>query len=225
VVRIAQHATYPAAHTRIEKTQLQVAAGRFDVVHYSVAGEQRIEAWFARNLPGPPVRFELHGKARLMAMELVDHRPGGVLDDEARGEIGRSERFGPLWLGRAVTAVVAAIGEPGSKTPIEDWDATGERISTWTWPAKGLTAEIDHSSAGKPTSVASFTLEKGAPWRSLIGVGLGSTIADVKHWYGPYRDQDSSKPGRFVAGSLYGGIVFGIDGGVVSRVFVGASAE
>ena len=50
------HASYPAEYTTIEETSIETAAGTFDVWLYTVTRDGLVErAWFAKDLPGPPV--------------------------------------------------------------------------------------------------------------------------------------------------------------------------
>jgi hypothetical protein len=57
-------------------------------------------------------------------------------------------------------------------------------------------------------------------------VGIGSTHAEVEQAYGPERDATSSeKPTVFVAGALYGGLVFSFDQGRATGILLGAAAE
>ena len=58
------------------------------------------------------------------------------------------------------------------------------------------------------------------------GITIGSTEDAVKKAYGSVRDKENSEAGKtFVAGSIYGGVIFRFEGGKVSEIFIGASAE
>lgn len=53
------HASYPTATTAIESTRITVGAGTFDCWCYeSGQSESLTRAWFAKDLPGPPVLHE-----------------------------------------------------------------------------------------------------------------------------------------------------------------------
>lgn len=75
------HASYPAAHTRIERAEITVPAGTFECRRYTVVepspkGQKRTVAWFADALPGAPVHHEVHIGAQLVSrMQLVEHTP------------------------------------------------------------------------------------------------------------------------------------------------------
>ena len=73
------HASYPAEHTTITETEETVPAGTYAGFLYRVELDGTVtEAFFARELPGPPVRMvrSRDGVAEL-TMTLVAHEPGG----------------------------------------------------------------------------------------------------------------------------------------------------
>jgi hypothetical protein len=79
---LVDHASYPADQTEITETTVEVPAGKFDAVLYTVTAEQEGKAfvsrmYFAKSLPGAPVKAEitLDGQS-LLSMELLEHTPG-----------------------------------------------------------------------------------------------------------------------------------------------------
>ena len=67
---------------------------------------------------------------------------------------------------------------------------------------------------------------------ALGKINLGRKAADLPALVskpdsqGKVRDKEQSVPGAtFVAGSVYGGVIFTFTGGKVSRIFIGAAAE
>lgn len=76
------HATYPKSMTTVSQMPLDVVAGSFDCWLYEVKivsedGPGMIRAYFAKERPGPPIRFEQSVDGELTyLMELVDgHGP------------------------------------------------------------------------------------------------------------------------------------------------------
>ena len=60
---IAAFSSYPLEGTTIEKTTVEVPAGTFDAILYTThtgAGQPVIQAWFAKDMPGPPVKAVHH---------------------------------------------------------------------------------------------------------------------------------------------------------------------
>lgn len=72
------HASYPAEQTTIAEAVETVPAGTYEGFLYRVQdGETLTEAFFARDLPGPPVRMvRSRGEETEMSMTLVTHEPG-----------------------------------------------------------------------------------------------------------------------------------------------------
>lgn len=75
------HASFPLAATTISEETIELPAGTFDCWCYLVrdgASEQRF--WFARELPGMPVRTEeREGGAVTFAMTMLENVPGATL--------------------------------------------------------------------------------------------------------------------------------------------------
>jgi hypothetical protein len=58
------------------------------------------------------------------------------------------------------------------------------------------------------------------------GIRIGSTEQEVNEAYGRFRNAEESKQGEvFVAGSVFGGLIFTFQQGRVSKIFIGAAAE
>ncbi len=76
------HASYPVDETVITQTSIEVPAGTFDAVLYTVTSMKDgvstvTRAWFATSLPGAPVRHEVEtGGVVVQTMLLLKHSPG-----------------------------------------------------------------------------------------------------------------------------------------------------
>lgn len=77
------HAHFPAAATTVTEESVTVPAGRFDATVYTVREEGKVSRyWFAKDLPGAPVRMVEESAAaageapQRFTMELVSHTPG-----------------------------------------------------------------------------------------------------------------------------------------------------
>jgi predicted small lipoprotein YifL len=80
--QLMDHAAFPADATEIAETTVEVPAGKFDVLLYTIKTEQEGKAvvsrmYFARSLPGAPIKAEVTiGDQPMFSMELVEHVPG-----------------------------------------------------------------------------------------------------------------------------------------------------
>jgi hypothetical protein len=70
------HATWPLAATRVSDTTTDTPAGRFDCWLYTVTeGDTITRAYFAKGLPGAPVRYEQERRGTIIFNQtLVDYR-------------------------------------------------------------------------------------------------------------------------------------------------------
>lgn len=58
------------------------------------------------------------------------------------------------------------------------------------------------------------------------GIKIGSTEAEVRKAYQDVENKEESEAGKsFVAGSIYGGVIFTLEKGRVVEIFMGAAAE
>ena len=136
------------------------------------------------------------------------------------------EALGQIKLGRKAAELTALLGKPDSKGKDVEWEATGDWVQEWRFKAQGLTLNMASASKGGAKTVLSITAEAPSKLATARGIHLGSTIAEVTKAYGKVQDKEQSVPGQtFVAGSVYGGVIFTFGGGKVSRIFIGAAAE
>jgi hypothetical protein len=156
----------------------------------------------------------------MMALSALVHA------EEAKDTLLNRETLGKLRLGMPATAVIAACGKPESKGEQELWGATGEYVQEWRYPKQGLKIQLASGNAKGPFRVFTITIEAPSTFKTARGIGIGSPEADVTKAYANEKDADSTKPGdSFVAGSIYGGVIFGIEDGKVVEIFLGAAAE
>jgi len=80
--QIVGHAAYPADATEITDATVEVPAGTFDAMLYTVSGEQDgkpvvSRMYFAKSLPGAPVKTEITvGDQVVFSMVLIEHVAG-----------------------------------------------------------------------------------------------------------------------------------------------------
>ena len=137
-----------------------------------------------------------------------------------------TEALGKISLGRKAADLTALIGTPESRGKETEWDAIGEWVQEWRFKSHGLVLNMSSKSKGGAKSVLTITATAPCKLTTARGIHIGSTIADVTKAYGKVQDKEESISGKtFVAGSIYGGIIFTFSDGVVSQMFIGAAAE
>lgn len=115
--------------------------------------------------------------------------------------------------------------EEPEKGEDELWGADGLHHQEWRWPKRGVTLDMAHGDGGVK-AVASITVESPCWLETEMGIGIGDTWAEVALAYADQFSPEDSKEGEiFVAGSIYGGLIFQFEDGKVSQIFLGAAAE
>jgi hypothetical protein len=143
---------------------------------------------------------------------------------EGSFDVLTNERFGPLRIGLSAVDARAALGEPSAVDGPYPNEVEGGLSWTWTYPDRGVTLSLVGPTDDNPR-VDAITLGEGCSLTSRFGIGIGSPVADVERAYGTCLSPDDSSDGMLVAGSVYGGVMFSIEDGVVRSIFAGAAAE
>jgi F420-dependent oxidoreductase-like protein len=76
-----EHASFPAATTERSAEEIEIPAGRFDCLRYVTRDGDSIETfWFARSVPGMPLRFEERAGGELIySSTAIENVPGGAM--------------------------------------------------------------------------------------------------------------------------------------------------
>lgn len=138
------------------------------------------------------------------------------------------ETFGPLRLGMREAELVAAIGEPPSRPPFQEMEATGERLAQWDWPALGVSVTMIDGEGGP--QIAAIMLAPPSSFVSGHGaIGIGASYDDVLAAYAdvpsgedPMPRTDESRE-RITIGSAYANLSFGFVDGRVQHVHLGST--
>ncbi len=136
------------------------------------------------------------------------------------------EAFGKLTLGQAGEDIVHLLGKPGSKGKDENWEAIGQWVQQWNYPSQGLTLHMASGKRGGAKTLLNISASADCTLTTARGIGIGSSEAAVRKAYGALEEKSEGKPGEtFVAGSIYGGVIFQFRAGKVTEIFIGAAAE
>jgi hypothetical protein len=154
-------------------------------------------------LPGPP-----------------DHIPGPPADDDPLA----GEAIGKLRLNMSASEVADLLRADPTKGEIMEEGATGDFVQTWTFAAAGVDLGMAAATADGPQFVSSVRVSAPCDFETARGIRIGSTWEEVSKAYGDVYNEEQST-GHFVAGSLFGGIIFDFENDAVSSIFLGAAAE
>lgn len=143
----------------------------------------------------------------------------------AAGNVTKDERVGKLRLGMSAAAVRTALGKPALGGPEMLEQATGSYVQEWRYLHQGITLKMSATHAHGAQSVDGITVVAPCRFRTSRGIGIGSPAAAVRQAYARDLNKESTSAEQIVVGSVYGGVIFTIQKGRVTRIFVGAAAE
>lgn len=186
------------------------------------------EAWKPSKLAGA---WTSEGKCLLEGSP--DAEPNGVNEAELFAWLD-DESIGPLREGMTASEVVDLLGQPSEKGEIFEEGATGLWVQEWKHPDKGVFLFMRAPTERGAQTVGAITVKAPNEYATKRGIAVGSTRAAVEKAYGDVQDQDrvfdsggepDADASTFVAGSIFGGIIFSFEAGKVSEIFMGAAAE
>ena len=138
----------------------------------------------------------------------------------------REERIGNLHIDLSEGEVKKTIHCTLKRGPEELWGADGAYHQEWEYVGCGITLGMVSEKKGAPKSIDSITLVSPSILSTKRGILIGSTEQEVMKAYKPYWNREDSEYLKiFVAGSIYGGLMFDFENGKVSRIFLGTAAE
>ena len=131
------------------------------------------------------------------------------------------------WLKESIKqqVVIDKIGNPEKKGEDEYWGAIGTYVQNWEYPTLGINLEMESESQGGEKIVRSITIVQPCKFTTSQGISIGSDTKTVKEKYLKLIDASNSDASTIVVGSIYGGTIFTLKDGAVSKIFIGAAAE
>ncbi|HEX5135633.1 MAG TPA: hypothetical protein VFY93_01550 [Planctomycetota bacterium] len=83
------HASFPEGDTKLSEEAVEVPAGKFECVLYTVhrGGDDAptLRLWFAKKLPGPPVKMTTEQTGKVVSsMTLLEHKDGAKPEEEKK---------------------------------------------------------------------------------------------------------------------------------------------
>ncbi|MBV8634970.1 MAG: hypothetical protein JO002_10805 [Burkholderiaceae bacterium] len=142
-----------------------------------------------------------------------------------QADISTTERLGTLRLNLPEAEAKQAVACPMTAGKEQKWEADGAYHQEWHFACGVDLGMMSERKGGKKT-VQTIKIHGASTLKTSRGIGLGASEQDVTKAYAKEWSKDESKmPDLFVAGSLYGGVMFTFKEHRVSEIFVGAAAE
>jgi hypothetical protein len=146
--------------------------------------------------------------------------------DNNESSLLQNESIGNLKIGLSEEKVKQVISNCTLKRETEQlWGADGAYHQKWKYVNCGITLGMVSEQKGGNKLIESITLNSPSRLATKRGIRIGSAENTVMKVYKVEWDKESSKSGYFVAGSVYGGLIFQFQNGKVSQIFLGAAAE
>ena len=134
------------------------------------------------------------------------------------------ENMGFLSIGIPDSVVVKNLGDPEKKSTARIWGADGMEHQSWHYQSQGI--ELDMILKGSTQIVDRISIKSPCDYKTQRGIQIGSKEIEVQTAYKAEINPHDSKPdSTLVAGTIYGGIIFGLREGIVTSIFIGAAAE
>jgi hypothetical protein len=134
------------------------------------------------------------------------------------------EKIGTLSLGMSPSQL-PPIPCPIKKSEAMLWEADGLYHQDWEFIGCGLILDMASMEKEGAKSIESITLQAPSSLATSQGITIGSSRDEVMLAYKEVWNQAHSSDALFVAGSIYGGVMFSFKEGRVVSIFVGAGAE
>jgi hypothetical protein len=173
------------------------------------------------------MRFRIAaGLAGLCLLAFAASAPAQQKTDEEMFKLMKSEKIGELRLGMTEMQVKQILPGQPARGPDQHWGADGQYHQKWSYAREGLRLTMVSEKKGGPKTLEMIDCMARCTLKSSRGVGIGSTLADVQKAYAAEFNKEESKlPGTFVAGTIYGGLIFSFKAGKARQMFLGAAAE
>ncbi len=137
----------------------------------------------------------------------------------------KTERIGNLRIGLSEAKVKQTINCQLNREPEQFWGADGAYHQKWKYANCGITLGMVSEKKGATKSIESITISNPSRLSTQRGIRIGNSKKAVVKAYKSEWNRESNESESFVAGSIYGGLIFQFQNGKVSRIFLGAAAE
>lgn len=133
------------------------------------------------------------------------------------------EAIGPVRIGMSSDRVVKALGHPDSKSLSVVSEVDAKPHQRWFYKKQGLVLDMISESAKQ--KVDTVTVSAPSTLKTKRGVGIGANKDSVLTSYAAEIDPSPADGQTIVAGTVYGGLIFGLEKGRVISLVLGAVAE
>ena len=146
-------------------------------------------------------------------------------NEEVPGLFG-DDKIGNISIGMPEGEVEKALGSPSKRGKEKLWGMDGAYHQTLEYKKSGISLGMVSEHKNDKKRVESIRIKSPCSLATKRGIRIGSTREEVIDAYQDiWNREDSETFGGFIAGSIYGGLMFRFTDGRVSEMFFGAAAE
>jgi len=139
-------------------------------------------------------------------------------------DLMKNESLDKLKLGIRIVDLINILGEPNEKSESEMWGADGEYHQTYKYANLGIEIDlIGENDNSKKVNM--ITIMSPCEYKTSKDISIGSKYHEVEQSYIDYINPNFTDSTTIVAGSIYGGVIFNFEKGIVKSIFIGASVE
>ena len=169
-----------------------------------------------------PVANNFSIKQRSISPFILDSRLS-IANDEFI--LMQKERIGNLRIGLSEAKVKQIMNCNLNREPEQLSQADGAYHQEWKYTDCGIVLVMVSDRQNAPKSIYSISTSSPSNLSTKRGIRIGSTRTAVMKAYKSEWNRGDSGSESFVAGSIYGGLIFQFKNGKVSQIFLGAAAE
>lgn len=130
-----------------------------------------------------------------------------------------------LQLGIPQAKVIEMLGEPTKKDKDEYWGATDTYVQKWHFNDIGLKLHMESEKEGGLKQVFSITAHAPNTMKTSKNARIGIKKEKLISLYADHYNIELQHENSIIIGSIYGGVIYTIENGLVSEIFIGAAAE
>jgi hypothetical protein len=162
-------------------------------------------------------------KSFLVIMLLLVMAIAGAADEFS---LLNEEKIGDFGLGLSEKDLKGKIPCPLKRGKEDLSEVDGNYEQLWDYPACGLSFYMSSEKKGGSKTISSITVTSPSKLKTKRGIQIGDSEQAVIQAYQHEKDAESTVPTKeFVAGSIYGGLIFQFQNNQVISIFLGAAAE
>ena len=216
------HDTYCLSATMILKNCLSLLLITFPILHYE---PQVNDSFFDKQqVSQKNLLFAIDSKKspvfKTFNSTLLSEANQNIL------ELMNNESLGKLKINMRARDVVFILGHPESKGRKNVWGSDELYHQDWSYTRKGILLGMASEKSDQDGDIFSIKITSPAKLKTKRGIGIGDTYEQVRKIYQQYEDRENSIPLKtFVAGSIYGGLIFTFKNNRVTQIYLGSVAE